>query len=223
MAPDKLKVLVDGLIIRIVGFVHNTLQVGLALMVLTDKSMLRDPFHSVSPMSQFVLIISAGFFIWDLVVCLYRVRQEGPPFVLHGLLCSIFYNYVIRTGNFHLYGCAFLMWECSTPFTQFRWILHKMGLGGSKLFVVNGLLMISTFFCCRILLGTWLSYTYFRRCRSYMGSPDARISSLLLSLFGVMCLVLNGLNYFWFGKMIKIAYGLLRGKSPSKEKNIKEG
>ncbi|GMH40240.1 hypothetical protein BSKO_08144 [Bryopsis sp. KO-2023] len=223
VGPDKLNTLVSGLIIRIVGFVHNTLQVGLALVVLTDKAMWRDPFHSVSPMSQFVLIVSAGFFAWDFLVCVARVREDGFPFVLHGLLCGIFYNYVILTGNLHLYGCAFLLWECSTPFTQFRWILHKMGLGESKLYVINGFLMIFSFFLCRICLGTYVTLTYFIRSSSYMGSPEARISSLLLWEFRLMSLVLNGLNYWWFSKMVRIALSLLLGKNPLKEKNIKEG
>lgn len=223
VAPEKLKALVSGLIIRIVGFVHNTLQVGLAFIVLGDKSMWRDPFHSVSPMSQFVLIVSAGFFIWDFLVCLARARDEGLPFVLHGLLCSIFYNYTVFTGNFHIYGCAFLLWECSTPFTQFRWLLSKMGLGESKIYVVNGFLMMFTFFLCRICFGTFMSVTYFIKSSSYLSSPDAKISAFVIWQFRAICLILNGLNYWWFSKMVRIAIDLLLGKNPLKEKNIKEG
>jgi hypothetical protein len=55
-------------------------------------------------------------------------------------------------------GAGFLLWELSTPFVHFRWFLHRSGAGKSRLYVVNGLVMMLVFFLCRPLWGTWLSY-----------------------------------------------------------------
>jgi hypothetical protein len=41
---------------------------------------------------------------------------------------------------------------------HFRWFLHRSGAAKSRLYVVNGLVMMLVFFMCRPLWGTWLSY-----------------------------------------------------------------
>lgn len=47
----------------------------------------------------------------------------------------------------------FLMWEISTPCVYVRWFLYNLGKHDTKAYIVNGLLMLATFFCCRNLLG----------------------------------------------------------------------
>jgi hypothetical protein len=60
--------------------------------------------------------------------------------------------------NTHCQGAGFLLWELSTPFVHLRWLLHKSGRDGGRLYLINGLVMMAVFFLCRPLWGTWLSY-----------------------------------------------------------------
>ena len=46
------------------------------------------------------------------------------------------------------------MWELSTPFVYMRWFLFTLGKSGSKAYIVNGLLMVGTFFLARNVFGT---------------------------------------------------------------------
>ena len=46
------------------------------------------------------------------------------------------------------------MWELSTPFVYMRWFLFTLGKSGSKAYIINGLLMVGTFFVARNVFGT---------------------------------------------------------------------
>lgn len=45
------------------------------------------------------------------------------------------------------------MWEVSTPFVYMRWFLYTFGQSESKFYIINGLLMVSTFFIFRNIMG----------------------------------------------------------------------
>ncbi len=45
------------------------------------------------------------------------------------------------------------MWEVSTPFVYMRWFLYTFGKSETKFYIVNGLLMVSTFFIFRNIMG----------------------------------------------------------------------
>lgn len=46
------------------------------------------------------------------------------------------------------------MWELSTPFVYMRWFLFTLGKSGGRAYIVNGLLMVATFFVARNVFGT---------------------------------------------------------------------
>lgn len=50
--------------------------------------------------------------------------------------------------------------ELSTPFVSIRSILSTIGLKDSTAYVVNGLLMLATFFVCRVLMWPYVYYWY---------------------------------------------------------------
>lgn len=109
-------------------------------------------------------------------------------------------------------ACALLM-EASTPFVSMRAILHKLDLKDSTLYVLNGLVMVVVFFCCRILiypaflhvygvdrggltvLGVWRSIP--ARCQFWM------VLSLLPQLY-------------WFRVMLRGALKIVRKRGHAK-------
>ncbi len=90
-----------------------------------------------------------------------------------------------------LAGAAFLMWEVSTPFVYMRWFLFTLGKSQSKAYIVNGLLMVATFFIFRNIMG--------------VGQPPPSLS-LTLSYVAPRFLLLNtGLPVGQQDVLIKLA------------------
>lgn len=57
------------------------------------------------------------------------------------------------------FGYIYLM-EASTPFVSVRGILSKVGLKQSNLYIINGLVMLATFFLCRVAMFPYVIYLY---------------------------------------------------------------
>ncbi|PNH01206.1 putative TLC domain-containing protein C17A2.02c, partial [Tetrabaena socialis] len=183
------------------------------LLLLLDARFQADRMYATTPLSYAVCYISAGYFLHDLVMCTIRFSLEGPLYLTHALVCHMAYTFGAATGFLHYHGAAFLMWEISTPFVHARWFMYKAGLANSKLYVLNGLAMLSAFFGCRIVWGYVGSYrlvTDVLRERFIEGS--------LFPLGGTVgyCLIaaiMNTLNTYWFYKMVVAAvHVLIKGK-----------
>ncbi|XP_055535315.1 ceramide synthase [Wyeomyia smithii] len=83
--------------------------------------------------------------------------------VFHHLFIGSYGLAVIAFLRGGLGDCVFsfmYMMELSTPFVSFRSILSVMGLKESKVYVVNGLVMLITFFWCRVFLMPYVCYYY---------------------------------------------------------------
>uniref|UniRef100_A0A1Q3FE42 TLC domain-containing protein n=1 Tax=Culex tarsalis TaxID=7177 RepID=A0A1Q3FE42_CULTA len=83
--------------------------------------------------------------------------------VFHHLFIGSYGLMVISFLRGGLGDCVFsfmYMMELSTPFVSFRGILSIMGLKESKMYVVNGLVMLITFFWCRVFLMPYVCYYY---------------------------------------------------------------
>lgn len=81
-----------------------SVKVILSLAVVMDNNMWEDPFHKQTSMTQFIVVVSAGFFFWDVIVCSLEPFRDGAAFVLHGLLCFIVYGFMVISGRLHTYG-----------------------------------------------------------------------------------------------------------------------
>lgn len=83
--------------------------------------------------------------------------------VFHHLFIGSYGLVVISYLRGGLGDCVFsfmYMMELSTPFVSFRGILSVMGLKESKVYVINGLVMLFTFFWCRVFLMPYVCYYY---------------------------------------------------------------
>lgn len=58
--------------------------------------------YATNGLTRAVLTVSAGYFLYDAVVCL--VRYEGMPFLVHGVFASILYTYGALSGYLGYYG-----------------------------------------------------------------------------------------------------------------------
>lgn len=83
--------------------------------------------------------------------------------VFHHLFIGSYGLVVISYLRGGLGDCVFsfmYMMELSTPFVSFRGILSIMGLKESKMYVINGLVMLFSFFWCRVFLMPYVCYYY---------------------------------------------------------------
>lgn len=109
--------------------------------------------------------------------CQHALRQDFWTRYLgarsHGVVCIQFW---IRKGYTHrraftrsqvltrlqrpfanYYGPTFILYELSSPFLNIHWFCDKLNLTGSKLQWYNGMILLGTFFCCRLVWGTYQS------------------------------------------------------------------
>uniref|UniRef100_A0A182SYF7 TLC domain-containing protein n=1 Tax=Anopheles maculatus TaxID=74869 RepID=A0A182SYF7_9DIPT len=92
-----------------------------------------------------------------------KYLSTHPLMVFHHLFIGSYGLVVISYLRGGLGDCVFsfmFMMELSTPFVSFRSILSVMGLKQSKLYVINGLVMLVTFFWCRVFLMPYVCYYY---------------------------------------------------------------
>lgn len=92
-----------------------------------------------------------------------KYLASHPLMVFHHLFIGSYGLVVISYLRGGLGDCVFsfmYMMELSTPFVSFRSILSVMGLKQTKLYVINGLVMLVTFFWCRVFLMPYVCYYY---------------------------------------------------------------
>jgi hypothetical protein len=185
-----------------------------------------------------VQALGAGYFLWDVQVCFTNVATLGVLDLLHAVvgLCISILGFVcpklkllpcLRSANKHTqrpfglyYGIQYGLVELSTPFVNIHWFLNKTGYAGSKTQIANGVVLIITFACCRLLWGSYMTFTFFSDVWTalHASKPSwteynyaAGERPLLLQHEAVwwvgaafMCthIVVMSLSTFWFVKMI---------------------
>ena len=139
----------------------------------------------------------------------------------------------------NFYACNFILWELSTPFLNIHWFLDKLDMTGSSIQLYNGLALISTFFSCRLVYGTYQSFLIFKDIWHAVGNNPA-LPHLEETQTGTMRFVtenttvpvwlavaylasnitLNSLNSYWFFKMIQALYK--RFQPPTEAPSLEE-
>lgn len=182
---------------HIVSAVHAGLICPLSLPIFFDNHLSQDRFFGFTPYSQYVYALSCGYFLWDTYICITEYKYNGFGFVLHGVVCFWAYFLTFRPW-LHYYGCIFLTYEISTLFLNVHWFCDKTGLAGSQLQWVNGLFLLFSFFSVRIVFGLYQSFLFVQAClENWSRLPLGPVYFYFLANIAT-----NGLNLFWFSKMI---------------------
>ena len=131
----------------------------------------------------------------------------------------------------NFYAPTFILYELSSPFLNFHWFFDKLQMTGSKPQWYNGILLLVSFFSCRLLWGTYqslrvyqdlwagLHYDYTTRAAKAvedtvfepLGEADEvmryagsfSLPGWLACVYLASNIFLNTLNFYWFGKMIE--------------------
>ncbi|EDR14781.1 uncharacterized protein LACBIDRAFT_305847 [Laccaria bicolor S238N-H82] len=183
--------------IHVVSQVHTVIILPLSLWCILIESPERtsDRAFGWEKNIGYVHAIACGYFLWDTLDAIINFTDLG--FVIHGLVCFLIYITSFKPFVAY-YGTRFLVWEASTFFLNIHWFLDKTGQTGSRAQLVNGLFLLSTFFCVRLIYGGAVSYQFFY---TLLDVGD-NIPLAYRLVYGVGNFVLQGLNWFWFTKMI---------------------
>jgi hypothetical protein len=61
----------------------------------------------------------------------------------------------------NFYGPTFILYELSSPFLNIHWFCDKVNMTGTKLQFYNGIILLFTFFSCRLVWGSYQSLRVF--------------------------------------------------------------
>ncbi|KAL4067715.1 DUF887-domain-containing protein [Scleroderma citrinum] len=180
---------------HVVSLSHAALIVVLSSQCLNIPNLDADRAFGVHRGSSSVMALSCGYFVWDTTEAIIHYTEFG--FVFHGIACLCVFLLGSRPFA-QYYGVRFLFWEVSTIFLDIHWFLDKTGKTGSKLQLINGFVLLGTFFSVRLIWGSMISYDFIKTMRSVY----EQLPFLYVAVYGGGNILLNLLNWFWFTKMI---------------------
>ncbi|KAI7870710.1 TLC domain-containing protein [Spinellus fusiger] len=185
--------------IHVVSTVHCVVVVLASFLILADTTLKHDRVFGYVPWIADIYSISCGYFLWDIFVALYFYKDQGISMVMHG--AASFSVFILSFYPFvNYYGAIFLMYELSTIFLNINWFMDKLGWTGSKLQLANGIVLIVTFFCARIVFGVYMSYQFW----TDIYAVRDRVPMQLWVVYGTANIVTLCLNFYWFRLMIKM-------------------
>jgi len=204
--------------VHVVSFVQSTFISALGLYVIFKDKERADKEHRVfgyTGIGGATQAFALGYFLWDLMMSALYFDVFGIGFLFHALSAVVVYSLGFRPFvNF--YAPVFILFELSSPMLNIHWFLDKLNLTGSKYQLYNGLLLIATFFCCRVIWGPIQAFAVFRDIYTAWKNPSLPSTTqegILLHAttvpvwLGLAYLgsntILNFLNFYWFGKMIE--------------------
>ncbi|RCI00242.1 hypothetical protein CU098_011507 [Rhizopus stolonifer] len=152
------------------------------------------------------------YFLWDTIIAIYFYKYQGISMVIHGIASFSVFIFSFRPF-INYYGAVFLMYEVSTIFLNFHWFMDKLGWTGSKIQLMNGIVLLSTFFGARVVFGPYMSYKLWNDI--YTVKDDVPLRYWIV--YGTANFATTCLNFWWFSQMI----AMLRKRFPAKEQVAK--
>ncbi|KAM0437393.1 hypothetical protein ACHAPT_001755 [Fusarium lateritium] len=208
---------------HVVSMVQSTLINGLAIWVMfTDNEIKNmtweERIWGYTGAAGFIQALAAGYFLWDLIVTSLNLDVFGLGTLAHAVAALLVYSLGFRPFLNH-YACVFILWELSTPFLNVHWFMDKVGMTGTRAQLYNGLMLLFTFFSCRLVYGTYSSFRVFRDVWAGINAhpdvetltapimsfahQDSTVPVWLGAAYLASNITLNSLNFYWFFMMIR--------------------
>ncbi|KAI1650560.1 DUF887-domain-containing protein [Daldinia loculata] len=222
--------------VHVVSFVQSTTINILALWVMfvdeERKNMdLQERVWGYTGGAAMIQALAAGYFLYDLIITVAHLEIFGLGMLAHAISALAVYSFGFRPF-LNYYSSNFILWELSSPFLNIHWFFDKLGMTGTKAQLYNGLILIATFFSCRLVWGTYQSVLVARDLWTGVNSTPTVLTALtsdellkasfpsqytntmrfvsqpdsiplwLAAVYTASNITLNSLNFYWFFKMI---------------------
>ncbi|KAM9779951.1 ceramide synthase-like [Neosynchiropus ocellatus] len=142
-----------------------------------------------------------------------RFLQRDAPMVLHHVFMVAFCcpaSLVWRGGKGDYFQGVLFLAELSTPFVSLGKVLIQFKLQHTLLHKVNGVMMMVTFFFCRVVLFPFLYVAYGR----YAGIPALQVPAMAPWQCNLGAALLWPLQLYWFTLICRGAVRLLTRPPP---------
>jgi len=160
--------------VHIVSFFQSVFISALSLWVIfadeerksiRPKNMWEQRIWEYTGAGGMVQSFALGYFTWDFIMCSYYINIFGVGMLAHAISALSVFALGYRPF-IYFYAPVFLLYELSSPFLNIHWFCDKLNLTGSSIQAINGALLTSTFFGCRLIWGNlssfWVFYDIFR-------------------------------------------------------------
>lgn len=188
--------------IHVVSMVQCILSILLLAPMINHDNLSDNPVFGYTPYGGLVASLTCGYFIWDVIICVQHYKMFGMGFLMHAF--AALYVFLLSFKPFcQPWIPGFLIFELSTPFVNINWFLSRLpaGFAPGWMVVVNGLLLMFTFFSVRIV---WGFYAIWLVAKDLFHERDNLAIWLPCSVI-ILNFGLNMLNVYWFVKMVQIA------------------
>eukprot|EP00472_Partenskyella_glossopodia_P004392 CAMPEP_0197515864 /NCGR_PEP_ID=MMETSP1318-20131121/848_1 /TAXON_ID=552666 /ORGANISM="Partenskyella glossopodia, Strain RCC365" /LENGTH=254 /DNA_ID=CAMNT_0043064335 /DNA_START=173 /DNA_END=937 /DNA_ORIENTATION=- len=197
---------------RIPGFLHGALASALSIYCcFYDEAMMADPLRATSNAWLVTVSVAAGFFAWDLYLCVSHFSVFGMEFVIHASFCLVTYlicGYV-QEHPFAWHASSLLMFELSTPFLHSRWAMIEFKWD-PQLITYFTYMFAAAFFVARILWGNFYAFPLIWRALVY----GPKIPVWQAGMFWFNSILSAMINTYW---MIFIIKSGMKGKRKKKD------
>ncbi|KAI0124637.1 DUF887 domain-containing protein [Xylariales sp. AK1849] len=222
--------------VHVVSFVQSTTINTLALWVMFVDEERRnmdwqERIYGYTGAAAMIQALAAGYFLWDLIITALNMHIFGLGMLAHGVSALLVYSFGFRPFV-NYYSTVFILWELSSPFLNIHWFCDKLGITGSKIQLYNGIVLIFTFFSCRLVWGTYQSFMVAKDVWAALHDKPSFIPSTIMDAQNLTVpvryestmqfvtesssvplwlaavylganMTLNSLNFYWFIKMIQ--------------------
>ena len=172
-------------------------------------------FNSETPLTRHLVNVAVGFFMWDVLYC----WDQGWMFLVHGVAALAVFTGALRP---FLHGMALvtLFYEVSTPFLHARKTLIDCNMTQGWGFTIAQYGFAISFFISRIVHGLYACCVWWIAMENDMASGAIAPERVPISrMYQCLCLLLSGLNCYWFS-LIALA---VVGKEPGRPRNPTHG
>lgn len=199
----------------ITSTIHAVVTCMAALIALAQGDLGKDRTFGVNSAGVTALHVTVGYTLGDTLIILMDpyLRSIYSSLLHHvamiaGLLLCLYYEL------FLFFVICRVLSEFSTPFVNLRGVLSEIGNKKGQLYVAASILMMVTFFLCRVVVIPLHTYALF----AVLVSTEASTVSMSLKMTMVLNTVtFDILNMFWFYKILRGGYKFFFHGKPSTE------
>lgn len=166
------------------------------------------PLKRHTQVSNAALGLSVGYFVLDIgLIVRHFPWMGGPEMLTHHIAAFLSVALASFTGQAHLYTLLLLSTELTTPFVNARWFYDQLGWRSAPIYKVNGVCLFVSWLFGRIVLFMWF-FKHMWDHRAEIADLRTDVQILILTVPPLLFI----LNVFWFGKIVRGLYKLLRGR-----------
>ena len=142
---------------RVVSIVHALFcTFGALIYFASDSNMSIKCGGSTTDLEYFMIIVSTGYFVYDVLCMLYLGLLDSDGSFHHGAVIIITWSLLCYDQGCNYWVGVLLMSECSIPFMHCRLIMRSLHLSRTKAYNFFEDMYFSLYFIGRVIIGSAL-------------------------------------------------------------------